>query len=270
MSRRRTAAGPVAPDRSSPMPLWAQIAADLRRRLESGEFRERVPGELTLVDEYGVSRHTVREALRDLRQDGLVVASRGRGSFASVPDIDQPLGSLYSLVRSLESEGIEQRSEVRRLEVVRDADAAMQLELPASTRLVLLERRRFASGEPLAVDRAWLPDTVAHPLLDADFTTTALYDVLAERCGIHLDSGRERITAVLPSASLRRDLDLPHDIAALRIQRLARAGGRPVEWRETVVRGDRFHVVAEWSQSSAFALDLAPTPHADSDGDPTA
>src|SRR5499427_4290699 len=54
-------------DRRSPLPLWAQLRADLRRRLDAGAFDEEFPGELALVEEYGVSRHTVRSALRDLR-----------------------------------------------------------------------------------------------------------------------------------------------------------------------------------------------------------
>ena len=65
-------------DRRSPTPLWAQLRADLRRRLAAGAFGEAFPGELALVAEYEVSRHTVRSALRELRADGIVVAERGR------------------------------------------------------------------------------------------------------------------------------------------------------------------------------------------------
>ncbi|MGH3591649.1 MAG: GntR family transcriptional regulator, partial [Pseudonocardiaceae bacterium] len=53
-----------AVDRSSPLPLWAQMQEDLRRRLTTGAFAERFPTELELVEQYAVSRHTVREALR--------------------------------------------------------------------------------------------------------------------------------------------------------------------------------------------------------------
>src|SRR5215813_6410797 len=91
--------GPTAGrlDRSSPLPLWAQLRTDLRRRLDEGAFDEEFPGELALVEEYGVSRHTVRSALRDLRAEGLVVAERGRRPRRASHDlITQPLGALYS------------------------------------------------------------------------------------------------------------------------------------------------------------------------------
>src|SRR4051794_41958167 len=65
-------------DRTRATPLWEQLLTDLRRRLDHDEFAAAFPGELALVAEYGVSRHTVREAVRRLREEGLVIAGRGR------------------------------------------------------------------------------------------------------------------------------------------------------------------------------------------------
>ena len=73
-------AGPVLPDRSSPLPLWAQVSADIRRRVAEGAFEEGFPGEIALTEQYEVSRHTVREALRVLRDEGLLRSERGRGT----------------------------------------------------------------------------------------------------------------------------------------------------------------------------------------------
>ena len=97
------------------MPLWAQVSADLRRRCSSGAFEDGVPGELALCEEYGVSRHTVREALRALRSEGLISSSRGRPSTVH-SDFSQSLGSVYSLFRSVESQGAIQTSQIVRLE----------------------------------------------------------------------------------------------------------------------------------------------------------
>ena len=75
-------AGPSVLDRRSPLPLWAQLDADLRRRLDNGEFAGAFPAEHALVSQYAVSRQTVREALRRLRAEGLVTAERGRAPHA--------------------------------------------------------------------------------------------------------------------------------------------------------------------------------------------
>lgn len=245
--RAVAAARPV--DRASPLPLWAQLHADLLRRLRGGAFSAAFPGELQLVDEYGVSRHTVREALRRLREDGLVEAGRGRQPTVRTGAIEQPLGSLYSLFRSVEARGMRQRSEVLAQEVTTEPTAAAALGRPADTPLFHLERLRSADDEPLAWDRVWLPADPAAALVPADFTRAALYDELADRCGIRLSGGRERIAARVPDRRLRRLLAVPAGTACLSIERTGLLRRRPFEYRITCVRGDRFAVLAEWSAS---------------------
>src|SRR5258708_38468655 len=106
------------PARRGKVPLWQQVRNDLRTRLEQGEFTGSFPGEHELRAQYGVSRHTVREALRELRQEGLVTAARGQQPrLAAEAYIEQPIGALYSLFASVEAAGLEQRSLVRRLAI---------------------------------------------------------------------------------------------------------------------------------------------------------
>jgi GntR family transcriptional regulator len=248
---------PRSLDRDHPLPLWAQLQADVLRRLRAGAFDDRFPGEQELVADYGVSRHTVREALRRLRADGILESGRGRGTRLRRPGIEQPLGALYSLFRSVEAQGVEQRSIVRVLDVRVDADLAARLQRPADTELVHLERLRLAGGEPLALDQAWLPRAVAGPLLDADFTHAGLYDELARLTGTRLTGGSETIRAVVPPAAVRRLLGMPAGMAAFEIHRLGCLRDQPVEWRETVVRGDRFTVTAHWSQRKGYRMDVA-------------
>jgi len=240
-------------DRTSPIPLWAQLHDDLRRRSEAGEFAEAFPPEMDLVAQYEVSRNTVREAMRRLRSDGVVVASRGRRPrLAEETEIVQPLGALYSLFASVEASGLEQRSVVRALEVRTDAEAARHLGRPPSASLVYLERLRLAAGEPLALDRLWVPEDLGAPLLNVDFAHTGFYDELLGRAGVSLTGGREQIRAVVPSEDDRALLGLKGDIATLSIDRLGCAKGEPVEWRCTLVRGDRFSVVAEFSARDGY------------------
>lgn len=244
-----------AVDRQSPVPLWAQLDDDLRRRLASGEFADEFPGEMALVEQYGVSRNTVREAMRRLRADGVVVAGRGRKPrLASETEIEQPLGALYSLFASVEASGQEQRSVVRVHDIRADTEAADRLERPADEPLFHLERLRIAGGEPLAVDRVWVPAEHGTALLDVDFRHTGFYQELLARTGVALTGGRELIRAVLPDAGDRELLGLDADVAVLAIDRLSYAGAQPVEWRHTVVRGDRFSLVAEFSARSGYQL----------------
>jgi GntR family transcriptional regulator len=244
-------------DRRSDQPLWQQLLVDLRRRLRGGEFADSFPGELALRDQYGVSRHTVREALGRLRAEGVVVAARGKPPRLAVDaEIVQPLGAVYSLFASVEAAGLEQRSIVRTLDVRADAHIAARLGLEESTPLLYLERLRLAGGEPLAHDRVWLPAAGAEALLSVDFTHTALYDEMASRCGIRLTGGQERLRAVVPNPHQRCLLQIGADVGAFSIERIGCVSGRPAEWRATLIRGDRFSALAEFSARTGYQLDL--------------
>jgi len=244
------------------MPLWAQLEADLQRRLDAGEFDERFPTDQELVDQYGVSRHTVRESVRHLNRTGVLRRVRGRGTVVTRSEFEQPLGALYSLFQSIESAGVEQRSEVIELTTVIDPVVSAHLELDPGAELFYLERVRSAGGAPLAVDRAWMPGDIAAPLHGVDFTHTALYDEL-DAAGIPRPTeGWERISPITPTPVDRERLDLHPAEAAFFLERLGRRGDQVLEWRTTVIRGDRYRFVAEWSLGAPAALRLAPPPGA--------
>ena len=252
-------AGAEPLDRKSPLPLWAQLRAALLRRVEEGDFDTAFPGELALAAEYQVSRQTVRVALRELRAEGIVLAERGRRPRIADPVITQPLGTVYSLFASVEAAGLSQTSVIRRRDLRADGVIAERLGLEGSVPLFYMERIRLAGEEPLALDTVWLPGDLGAPLLEADFTHTGLYGELAARTGIHVDGGREHIRAVAPTRTEQSILGIPPSIAALLVARLGYAGGRPVEWRRTLIRGDRFSLAAEFSSRTGYRL--APDDH---------
>lgn len=238
------------------MPLWAQLETELRRRLDAGEFDDGFPTDAQLVNRYEVSRHTVREAIRHLNKTGVLRRERGRGTVVNRAEFEQPLGGLYSLFRSIESAGVSQTSTVLEMGAVTNAEAASHLGLAEDAELFYLERIRFAGDAPLAVDRAWLPLTLAAPLLDVDFSHTALYDELDRTCGIRPNRGWERLMPVLPSFADRDRLGLKRNDAAFFLERLGQHDGDTIEWRTTTIRGDRYRFVADWSSNDGGGLQL--------------
>lgn len=234
-------------DRSSPMPLWAQVVDDLRRRIADREFTTRFPTEQELVREYDVSRHTVREAIRRLSDDGMLERQRGRGTFlVARPELEQPVRGIYSLASSIVAQGLDEHSRVLSQGVCHDPESAAALELPETADLIYIERLRFAGDEPLAIDNSFLPAGPGRLLLDADLTHGSLYTLLADLAGLQVTGGSERITAAVPDAAMRRLLRLPAGEAALAIERIARAGNTPIERRLTLVRGDRYSFTSDW------------------------
>ncbi len=252
-------------DRDSPVPLWSQVETDLRARIDAGEFVDRFPTDEELVGSYEVSRHTAREAVRRLCADGLVVRERGRGTVLVEKRSERPLDAMYSLFEAVEAGGVEQTSEV--LAEVGDSNpeaaAALGLDDPTAP-LVLIERLRRAGGEPLALDRVWLPAEVGRPLIGADWTRTSLYARLAETGTGRPDSGWERARAVLASPGDAQRLGLGSPAAVFCLERLGRVGDRPVEWRRSLVRADRFAVMSRFeggrTEASLRLSTYAPEP----------
>lgn len=241
-------------DRESPMPLWAQLEAELKTRLDSGEFDDRFPTDTELVTEYEVSRHTVREAIRHLNTSGILRRERGRGTVINRGRFEQPLGALYSLFQSIESSGATQRSQVLELREDVDPVVAAHLGLAPDTPLLFLERLRHADDEPLAIDRSWLPLALARPLLASDFQHTALYAELAMQTGTSPDAGWERIAPVLPTPEQRTQLAMRRGEAAFFLERLGTANGTPIEWRTTLIRGGRYQFVSNFTRGTAPSM----------------
>lgn len=241
---------PSSVDRRSPVPLWAQVFSDLRERVAAGEFTDRFPTDEQLRQEYGVSRQTIREAARRLQDDGVIVRERGRGSTLAGSPLEQPLHTLYSLARTAQDRGFSEHSEVRRLERMAAGEAGEPLGLDPDDEVVFVERLRFVGDEPLSLHRSWLPLDRAGGLLGADLRSGSLYDALVTCCGVRVTGGWERIQPELATPELRRLLGLGRGRAVLVVERLAMAGGTPVEWRRSVIRGDRYAFRADWSPAS--------------------
>lgn len=246
----------VLPDRQSPLPLWAQVLSDLRERLSAGEFAGHFPTDIELVATYGVSRQTVRDAVRHLAAEGLIERERGRGTRVRPLAFERAAGTMESLFEYVEAHGLAQTSDTRAQEKRRDARVARLLGLEAGAPLVYVERVRLADREPLALDRAWLPAAIAAPLLDVNLSHTGLYVELVARCGVRLSSGYERVRPIVPAASDRRALRLPSGEAAFFVERLTRGESEAVEWRESIVRGDRWSLVVELSPAERVSATL--------------
>ena len=235
--------------RSARTPLWAQVRHDLRRRLAAGEFAQGFPSDRDLVEEYGVSRHTVREALRELQDEGVLTRQRGRGTFVSGLALEQPVGPLYSLFKSIEDQGYRQDSDVLALDRVTNPQVAERLGLEGSAPLFHLRRVRMADDVPFAVDDVWMPAELAAPLFDADFHHTALYAELDKRIGVRPTSGWERIHPGLPESECAGLLGIDGNQAVFVVERYTEYAAGPLEWRKTIIRGDAYTFLTNWTNA---------------------
>lgn len=169
----------VALDRTSPVPLYFQVATRLQQLIEDGEMPVggRLENEVDLANRLGVSRPTMRRAIQYLVERGMLVRKRGVGTQVVHPKVRRPV-ELSSLYDDLAKNGQEPRTEIRVFEVRPAPDhVAEALGVPEATEVAWFERLRYAGGEPLAIMHNAVPVDVM-PLRREDLEQHGLYELL--------------------------------------------------------------------------------------------
>ena len=231
------------------LPLYRRIETDLRDRIRSGDLPPgaRVDTELELIERYGVSRATVRQALGGLIADGSFEVRRGLGTFVAAARFEHTIGGFYSYSREIERHGRQPRTQVLGLGLEpADETVAAALGIAPGTAVVALRRIRLADDEPLVVETSRLP-AVRFPGLEAvDFSTARLYDTLTTAYGCRPIRARETFEPILLSASEAELLGQRRGEPALRVERVAfDQDDQPIEHCRSTVRGDRYRYAVE-------------------------
>lgn len=220
-------------------PRWLVIEEQLHQRILSGDYAEGFPGELELADEFGVSRGTMRTALRRLRESGLIVAERGRRPRINMSNPASSYGAIYSLHEIVTASGATQHSTVLDQTIVEAPEISDRL-ATIESRLFYLKRVRWADSSPIAIDEIWVPASIAAPLCETDFTNTAFYKELRDTCGTVIAGGDEKLTATIATTAQADLLQTPAQAPLLHIERVAHDGVRLIEFRRTCILGSRF------------------------------
>ncbi len=200
----------VMVDRSSPVPLYHQLAAELRRAIAEGRLVKGgfLGNELELAETWQLSRPTVRRAIEELVDAGLLVRQRGVGTQV-VNDELRPKVRLTSLHDDLSARDRHPTTTVITHErVIGDAAVCAELSLAPGSTVVHVERCRFADGRRLAILRNWLTIGAAGDLTTEQLVANGLYAWLRAR-GIWPHYAIQRIGARTAAPTDAALLDLP-------------------------------------------------------------
>jgi DNA-binding GntR family transcriptional regulator len=242
MSERETgASGPITIDRTSPVPLYFQLAQYFESAIRSGALKvgARLENEVQLAEMLGLSRPTVRAAFLYLANKGLVVRKRGAGTLVANERIDRNV-ELTSLYDDLAASGRKPATRVLKAEVSHASDqVAAALQLPERALVMSLERIRLADGEPMALMHNYLPAGLVQLNVEM-LEQHGLYELL-RASGVGLYSATQRMGAKNASASEARTLDETRGTALLTMERIAYdQAGRPVEFARHLYRASRY------------------------------
>lgn len=240
-----------------PLTKYHQIYLVLREQLQEGRFAEGVPAEMLLAEQFGVGRVTVRRALEQLVEEGLIVRVAGRGTFPTARRNSPAATAAKGLVRPTRLAGLmENIVSASRSNTVKVLDwrvveasgpVAEQLQVPVGSKVRKAVRRRSSREGPLSYITTWVPEDLARGI-----TRQALADApilqLLEDAGVELGRARQTISARQADAVVARELDVAIGTALLWVRRVVYdAQDRPVQWLEGLYRPDRYEYQMEVS-----------------------
>ncbi|MHB1719742.1 MAG: GntR family transcriptional regulator [Acidimicrobiales bacterium] len=246
-------------DAASPVPLYYQVFGVLRQRILDGLYapQERLISEDELAVEFGVSRATIRQAVGELVQQGLVSRQQGRGTFV-LPTAAHVLGQRFrGSLADLISET--QRTEVSTVEVVHDtpipARVSAILEI-GEARGTIVRRRRAMDGRVFAFTVNYLPMRFGELVSEAELRSSGLMTLLEQK-GVVFTGGSQSIRAELADVDVSRWLEVDFGAPILFVERLLLSGdGDPCEFVRSHYRGDlyEFTVSLELAGKEGAAL----------------
>jgi DNA-binding GntR family transcriptional regulator len=232
---------PIRVDRSSPVPLYFQVAQHLEQMIESGELPmgTRLENEIDLADQLGLSRQTMRRAIEYLVGRGLLLRKRGIGTQVVQAKVTREV-ELTSLYDDLAKTGRDPSTTVVSFSTEPAPDAlGAELGLAAGTPVYVFERLRFAGAEPLALMRNHVPEHLMR-LSAADLQAHGLYNLFRAN-GISMRIAKQSIGARAATAAEARALAERKGAPLLTMERSAYdEQGRAVEHGHHVYRASRY------------------------------
>lgn len=223
--------------------VWTDISGQLAQAIARGELQpgQRMPSEHALAQSFGVHRHTVRRALADLVQRGLVRASQGSGTFVEDFAVDLALGKRTRHRHSLDQAGVRGALQViEGREVAASADVARALDVRARSKVLHLQVLGEGAGQPLHVSERWFPLPRFRGLQDHVQASGSITQAFAALGVADYTRRESRIAAVMPTPDVAEQLKQSPSRPVLRVSSVnVDREGRPIEFANTWFAGDR-------------------------------
>ncbi|WP_066309600.1 GntR family transcriptional regulator [Bacillus sp. FJAT-29814] len=192
------------------LPLYKQLTDILRGDIEKGKFKkgEKIPTEIELSRLYNVSRITVRNALEELAKENLLIRKQGKGTFINNEKFSRGISGSKSFTEMCREIGRKPGAKVIKC-VIEDANEkdTEVLKLEPNSKIIVIERIRYADGIPVAFEISRLPQRFTF-LLDEDLNDSSMFTILAEKYGIVFMNSRKTIELVYATYEMSRYLNI--------------------------------------------------------------
>ena len=243
-----------------PLPKYHQVYLVLRQQLREGQFERGLPGEMALMAQFGVARVTVRRALGQLAQEGLIERTPGRGTRPlaaheqegrrqGANGVTGQKANLGGLLENLVTMGLRTRVKVLSVQTLAPPpDVAVALQLPAGEQVQKAERVRSTREGPLSHTTTWVPERIAKDFGRRELSQKPIL-MLLEEAGVKVGRAEQTISARLADTAMATHLEVAVGSALLAVSRLIYdTDERPVQWLHGLYRPDRYEYQMQLSR----------------------
>ena len=235
-------------DFNSATPLYKQLVEELRKKITGNVYEPngRIPTEAELSETYHVSRITVRRAIEELVEQGLVEKKQGKGTFVCSPRFSRHLDSgPLGFSEMCRANGLEPGAILleKKILVPKTKNIREMLKLPEGEAALFISRLRTGNGKPMAFEESYYPLEFSD-LLSIDLEKESIYRYLREVRGIDLHSSTIRLNITRADSRMSKILEVPKNTPLLEIRGcVIRGDGRPVHTSYQCGYGDHFEFI---------------------------
>ncbi len=243
-------------DEKSPLSLYYQIKNIIIANIENKNWENgsKIPTERELCETYNVSRITVRQALKELENEGYLYRKQGRGTFVTERKFVQRLSQFYSFSEEIQKMGAAPSTKIISFEIVQaDQRVADKLLLPCGDKVFAIKRLRLADGEPFAVEISYIVYKYTKPLTEESVAQLGLYEALKRKCALEPNEATETFEAVFVSSQEAEYLHVNKRAPALRLERVTSAQGNIVEYCVSIIRGDKYKYTVQLTKQTSIS-----------------
>ncbi|TCL58822.1 GntR family transcriptional regulator [Hydrogenispora ethanolica] len=229
-------------DEKAPVALYYQLKEILVDKIKSNEWQidSKIPTERELCDLYKVSRITVRQALEELENEGLLYRKQGKGTFVTAPKIEQRLSKFYSFSEEIRNMGYTPSTKVIEFKKLAIDESIAKHFTEKESEVYYIRRLRLANNEPFAIETSYIPFDLCPGLTMEEVSGKGLYNTMKTKYGIIPNEAVETFEAVIINPNDALHLRVGKNSPGLLLERTTYANQRMVEFCHGVIRGDRY------------------------------
>lgn len=230
-------------DKESPVPYYHQLKMYLLSEIESGSWlaQQKLPSETEFCEHFDISRTVVRQAIKELQNQGHLTTEKGRGTFIAIPKITTGfVQNLVGFYEDFTKRGFKVTTHIEKQKVEPVSPRIAEvLRIVKGEPVIMLSRIRKLNGEPSVYVSTYIPQKLCPQLLHTDLENKSLYTFL-EKCGLEIHKGHRYIGVSLANEHEASLLNIKVGSTLIELDSVTYLkDGRPLEYFHALHRGDR-------------------------------